>query len=95
LRKTELETKERSQTAVRNPLVEKQEIMKEQEQLEIHSQKDLFEDTKVVIRIRKSKKNRQYNGKRKSTKGQTTVYKTYIYIYTKDRVTRTPLKTGD
>jgi hypothetical protein len=29
--------------------------------------------------------------KRKSTKGQTTIYKTY----TKDRVTRTPLKTGD
>jgi len=27
--------------------------------------------------------------KRKSTKGQTTIYKTY-----KDRVTRTPLKTG-
>jgi hypothetical protein len=32
--------------------------------------------------------------KEKSTKGQTTIYKTYIYIYkTKDRVTRTPLKT--
>jgi hypothetical protein len=55
-------------------------------------------DTKVAIRIRISKKNRQYNGqkipkwqlesvyrrtdntmaKRKSTKGQTTIYKTYI-----------------
>ena len=31
--------------------------------------------------------------KRKSTKGQTTIYKTYIYK-TKDRVTRTPLKNG-
>ena len=27
-------------------------------------------------------------------KGQTTIYKTYIY-QTKDRVTRTPVKTGD
>jgi hypothetical protein len=31
--------------------------------------------------------------KRKSTKGQTTIYKTYIYK-TKDRVTRTALKNG-
>jgi hypothetical protein len=31
--------------------------------------------------------------KRKSTKGQTTIYKAYAYN-TKDRVTRTPLKTG-
>jgi hypothetical protein len=31
--------------------------------------------------------------KRKSTKGQTTIYKTYIYI-TKDRVTRIPMKIG-
>ena len=31
--------------------------------------------------------------KRKSTKGQTTIYKTYIY--NKDRVTQTPLKAGD
>jgi hypothetical protein len=36
-----------------------------------------FEDTKEVIRIRKSK-NRQHNGQKKSTKGQTTIYKTYI-----------------
>jgi hypothetical protein len=50
-----------------------------------------FEDTKGVIRIRKSKKNRQYNGqeekvhkdKQRSTKH---THKT------KDRVTRTPLK---
>ena len=38
-----------------------------------------FEDTKGVIRIRISKKNRQYNAKRKSTKGQTRIHKTYIY----------------
>ena len=31
--------------------------------------------------------------KRKSTKGQTTIYKTHAF-QTKDRVTRTPLKTG-
>ena len=31
--------------------------------------------------------------KRISTKGQTTIYKTYIY--NKDRVTQTPLKAGD
>jgi len=31
--------------------------------------------------------------KRKSTKGQTKIYKTYTYT-TKDRVTRTPLKIG-
>jgi hypothetical protein len=38
-----------------------------------------FEDTKGVIRIRISKKNRQYNGqKEKNTKGETTIYKTYI-----------------
>jgi len=36
--------------------------------------KEEFEDTKGIIRIRKSKKNRQHNGKR--TKGQTTIYKT-------------------
>ena len=37
-----------------------------------------FEDTKGAIRIRISKKNRQHNGKKKSTKGQTTINKTYI-----------------
>jgi hypothetical protein len=39
-----------------------------------------FEDTKGVIRIRKSKKNRQNNGQRKGTKEQTTIYKTYVLI---------------
>ena len=38
--------------------------------------KEEFEDTKGVIRIRKSKKDRQHNAKRKRTKGQTTIYKT-------------------
>jgi hypothetical protein len=38
-----------------------------------------FEDTKGVITIRVSKKNRQHNGqKKKSIKGQTKIYKTYI-----------------
>jgi tRNA A-37 threonylcarbamoyl transferase component Bud32 len=41
-----------------------------------------FEDTKGVIKIRKPKKDRQHNGqkkmdKRKWTKEQTTIYKTY------------------
>jgi hypothetical protein len=37
-----------------------------------------FEDTKGVIRIRISKKNRQNNGqKKKGAKGQTMIYKTY------------------
>jgi hypothetical protein len=37
-----------------------------------------FEETNGVIRICISKKNRQHNGqKKKSTKGQTTIYKTY------------------
>ena len=31
-----------------------------------------------VIRIHKTKKDRQYNAKRKRTKGQPTIYKTYI-----------------
>ena len=35
-----------------------------------------FTDTKGVIRIRKSKKDRQLNGQRKTEKGQTTIYKT-------------------
>ena len=52
---------------------------------------EMFEDTKVRSRIRKSKKDRQYNGqKKKNTRTnddlQSTTQKT------KDRVTRTPLK---
>ena len=36
----------------------------------------MLEDTKVVIRIRQPKKDRQYNGQTKITKGKTTIYKT-------------------
>ena len=40
---------------------------------------DEFEDTKGAFRTRTSKKNRQHNGQiKKSTKGQTTIYKTNI-----------------
>jgi hypothetical protein len=52
-----------------------------------------FEDTKGVIKIRKSKKDRQHNGQKKRNRRtnndlQNTTHKT------KDRVTRTPLSTG-
>ena len=51
-----------------------------------------FEDTKGLIRIRKSKKDRQHSGKRKREKiKQRSTKHTYI---TKDRATRSPLKTG-
>jgi len=36
-----------------------------------------FEDTNGVIRIRKSKKDRQHNGQKKKENNQTTIYKTY------------------
>ena len=54
----------------------------------------MFEDTKGVIRIRISKKNRQHNGQKKKIQmdKQRSIKHTYK---TKDRVTRTPLKTGD
>ena len=47
-----------------------------------------FEDTKRVIRIVNQRTNSTMT-KRQSSKGQTT-----STIHTKDRVTRTPLKTG-
>ena len=47
-----------------------------------------LKDTKVVIRIRKSKKNRQCNGQKNKQRSTKHAHKT------KDRVTRTPLKTG-
>jgi len=40
-----------------------------------------FEDIKGVIRIRKSKTDRQHNGQNKKTKGQTTIYKTLHIKY--------------
>jgi hypothetical protein len=46
---------------------------------------------KGAIRIRISKKNRQYNGQKKKYKQRSTKHTYKI----KDRVTRTPLKTGD
>ena len=49
----------------------------------------MFEDTKVEIRIRKSKKNRQHNGQKKKNKQRSTRHT----HKTKDRVTQTPLKT--
>ena len=52
-----------------------------------------FEDTKGVIRIRISKKNRQHNGKKKIVQKDKQQYTKDIYK-TKDQVTRTPLKTG-
>ena len=41
----------------------------------MQSKMEKFEDTKGVIRSRKSKKDRQYNGQ-KGDKGQRTIYKT-------------------
>ena len=50
-----------------------------------------FEDTKGVIRIRISKKNRQHNGQKK--KVQKNKQRSTKHTHkTKDRVTRTPLK---
>jgi hypothetical protein len=51
-----------------------------------------FEDTKGVIRIPKSKKNRQHNGQKKKDKRCKQRYTKHTYK-TKDRTTRTPLKT--
>ena len=48
-----------------------------------------FEDTKGVIRIRKSK-NRQHNGQQKKDKQRSTKHT----HKTKDPITRTPLKSG-
>jgi len=48
-----------------------------------------FEETKGVIRICKSKKNGQHNGQKKKDKKRSTKHT----HKTKDRVTRTPLKT--
>jgi hypothetical protein len=50
----------------------------------------VFEDTKGVIRIHKSKKDRQHNGQKKKD-NQRSTWHTHR---AKDRVTRTPLKTG-
>ena len=52
-----------------------------------------FEDTKGVIRICKSKKDRQYNGRKNKCK-RTNDDLQNITHKTKDWVTGTPLKTG-
>ena len=53
--------------------------------------KEEFEDTKGVIRIRKSK-DRQHNGQKKKAKRINSDLKKHTHK-TKDRVTRTPVKT--
>ena len=52
-----------------------------------------FEDIKGVIRIRKSKKDRQHNGQKKKYKRTNNDLQNNTHK-TKDRVTRIPLKTG-
>ena len=55
--------------------------------------KDKFEDTDKVIRIRKSKKERQDNGQKK--KGQKDKQRSTKHTHkTKNQVTRNPLKQG-
>ena len=56
----------------------------------IREGKKEFEVTKGVIKIRKSKKNRQHNGQKQKDKHRSTKHT----HKTKDRVTRTPLKPG-
>ena len=52
-----------------------------------------FEDTKGVIRIRISKKNRQHNDQKEKVQKDKQRSTKHTYK-TKDRVTRTPLKQG-
>jgi hypothetical protein len=52
-----------------------------------------FENAIEVIEIRKSKKDRQHNGQRKNDKRSNNDLQNATQK-TKDRVTRTPLKTG-
>ena len=58
-----------------------------------HRDKEQFEDTKGAIRIRISKKNKQHNGQKKKVQKDKQRSTKHTYK-TKDRVTRTPLKTG-
>ena len=59
----------------------------------VKSQKE-FDDTKVITRICKSKNNRQRNGQKE--KGQKNKQRSTKHTQkTKDRVTSSPLKTGD
>jgi hypothetical protein len=55
--------------------------------------KEEFEDTKGIIRIRKSKKDRQHNGQKIKNKGTNSDLQNIIHK-TKNQVTRTPIKPG-
>ena len=59
----------------------------------IYHDKEKFEDTRGVIRIRKWKKDRRHNCQKKKDK-RTNNDLQNITHKTKDRVTRTPLKAG-
>jgi len=61
---------------------------------DIKSVLEEFEDTKEVIRICKTKKNRQYNGQKKKDKGTNNDQQNITHT-TRVRVTWTTLKTGD
>ena len=52
-----------------------------------------FGDTKEVIRIRKSKKDRQHDGQKKKYERTNNDLQNIHIKLNKDRVTRTPLKT--
>ena len=56
------------------------------------NRKEKLEDTKGVLRFRKSEKGRQHNGQKKKVK-MTNNDLQNITQKTKDRATRTPLKT--
>jgi len=59
----------------------------------VNAKKEEFEDTKGVIEIRKLKKDRQHNGQKKKVQKDKQRSTKHTYK-NKDRVTRTPLKTG-
>ena len=52
-----------------------------------------FDDTNGAIRIRMSKENRQYNGQKKKVQKGKQLFTKHTHK-AKDRVTRTPRKTG-
>ena len=57
------------------------------------TRREEFEDTKRVIKIRKSKKDRHTNGQKKNGRTNSDLQNTAQKA--KDRARRTPLKTGD
>jgi hypothetical protein len=64
-----------------------------QRQRKQHNTRRVWRYQREVIRIRISKKNRQHNGQKKKYKRDKQQSTKYTHT-TKDRVTRTPLKTG-